>query len=64
MKAKRQYVPPHRYTAIELVQRDIADLESDVRCALRDGQPEYAAECEARLTYKRAELAGILAVGG
>lgn len=32
----------------------IADLECDVRCALRDGQHEYAAKCQAEIDALRS----------
>lgn len=49
------YTPPHRYTAEELLDAEIADLEVDHRCAIRDGLYEYAAEVETKLAAKLAE---------
>ena len=43
------YIRPHHYTAEELIDAEIADLESDIQCAERDGLPEYAAECRLKL---------------
>lgn len=51
----KAYVPRHRYTPGELRAAEIADLETDIRCAERDGLPEYAAECRALLTKLRAD---------
>lgn len=36
------YKPRTLYTARELIEADILDLETDYRCAIRDSQPDYA----------------------
>lgn len=51
----RTYVPRRHYTPEELRAAEIADLETDIRCAERDGMPEYAAECLALLAKLRAD---------
>ena len=38
-----------RYTQRELRHAIIADTITDIRCAGRDGMPEYAAKCRAQL---------------
>ena len=43
------YTPPHKYSKDELLDASIADLETDIKCAKRDGLDEYAKECEAKL---------------
>ena len=58
----RQYVPPHRYTAEELLDADIADLEVDYQCAIRDTQPEYAENVRLQLEAKRALKAAPLSL--
>ncbi len=62
--AVARYVPPHHYTAEELLDADIADLETDIRCAYRDGLPDYAKECEAQLKTKKARRAAMASRGG
>ena len=49
------------YTPGELLEAEINDLETDVRCALRDGYPDYAKECELKRDAKIAELKAIRA---
>lgn len=58
MKRVKRYVPPRRYTADELRTAEIADLETDIRCAERDGLHEYAAECRAKLAELRGRIGG------
>ena len=36
-----------RYTKQELIDAYLADLETDIRCAERDGHAEYAEKCRA-----------------
>jgi hypothetical protein len=43
------YQKPHKYTDDELLAAEIADLKTDIRCAERDGLPEYAEKCRAKL---------------
>lgn len=50
-----RYTPPHHYTGEELLDADIADLESDLRCAIRDGHLDYAKQVEAELNAKLAQ---------
>lgn len=50
--AKTRYVPPVKYTAEQLDAAAKADLETDLRCALRDGDETYAA-------FVRSQLARI-----
>jgi hypothetical protein len=42
----RRYSPPVKYTADELEAAKLADLETDLRCAYRDGLMVYASELE------------------
>jgi hypothetical protein len=46
--------PTHEERAEELVRAAIADQETDLACALRDGLTEYAADCRARVARLRA----------
>jgi hypothetical protein len=55
----RPYVRPHHYTPDELRAAEIADLETDIRCAERDGLPEYAAECRTKLAKLRGGNADV-----
>lgn len=50
------YAPRAHYTDAELLAFEIADLETDLRCAVRDGLTEYADIVRARLVAKRAPL--------
>jgi hypothetical protein len=43
------YQKPRHYTDDELLAAEIADLKTDIRCAERDGLPEYAEQCRAKL---------------
>lgn len=49
-----RYVPRKHYTEAELLQYAIEDLEEDIRCAIRDGQIEYAAKCQTDIERLRA----------
>jgi hypothetical protein len=51
-----RYVPPYHYTDKELLEAEIADLETDIRCAIRDGQPDYAEECSKKLARLQDKL--------
>lgn len=51
------YTPRMRYTARALLEAEIADEETDLRCAERDGLHDYAREVQRRLEAKRAALA-------
>ena len=51
------YTPRMRYTARALLVAEIADDETDLRCAKRDGHHDYAREVHKRLEAKRAALA-------
>lgn len=42
-----------RYTAEELRAAYMLDLETEIRCAERDGQAEYAERCRAELAALR-----------
>jgi hypothetical protein len=46
---RKVYKPAATYTAEQLRDAEIADQEADVRCAERDGQPEYAEECRKKI---------------
>lgn len=48
-KSKTKYVSPVHYSPAELLEFQIQDLESDIRCAERDGLPDYAEECRREL---------------
>ena len=48
-----------KYTAQEHLEADIADLETDLRCALRDALPEYAMKVKRQLDDKLAALQDI-----
>jgi hypothetical protein len=62
-KAKQtSYQSPHKYTDEELLQHEIEDQITDIRCAIRDGQPEYAKHCEQELVKLRAKLSTLLEV--
>jgi hypothetical protein len=50
------YHKPHHYTPTELLEAKLADLRTDIRCAERDGLPEYAEECKRQYMKLRAEL--------
>lgn len=43
-----------RYTKEELLAHTIADLETDVRCAERDGRADYAEDCRRTIAVLRA----------
>jgi hypothetical protein len=51
------YTPRMRYTARALLEAEIADHETDLRCAERDGLGDYAKEVKQALDAKRAALA-------
>lgn len=57
-----RYTQRMRYTQRELLEADIADLETDLRCAERDGRCAsaawlaYAEEVRRQLAQKRVEL--------
>jgi hypothetical protein len=52
-----RYVPPVQYTAEELLAAEIADMETEVMCAKRDGMPGwYVADCEDRLATLKARV--------
>lgn len=52
--------PPHKYTDEELLQHEIEDQITDIRCAIRDGQSEYVKHCEQELVKLRAKLSKLL----
>ncbi len=54
---RTSYIPRMRYTARALLVAEIADDETDLRCAERDGHHDYAREVQKRLEAKRAALA-------
>lgn len=54
----RSYSPKQQYSPEELIDADISDLESDIRCAERDNLPEYAAQCRAKLAKLKAQRSG------
>lgn len=63
MKARR-YVPPKKYTDAELDAAAKTDLETDLRCAERDGLETYAADCRAQLARIAAgERAHLVVLG-
>jgi hypothetical protein len=41
------YTRPHHYTKAELAYASLRDLVTDIRCARRDGLPDYAIKCVA-----------------
>lgn len=43
------YVKATKYTQAELDAALLADLQTDYRCALRDGLADYAEECAAKI---------------
>ena len=43
------YKRPYKYSAMELLKCEIADLEIDLACAKRDGLNEYAKEVQQEL---------------
>ena len=49
------YHARHHYTPEELLAAKIADVETDIRCAERDGLNEYAEECRTLLATLRRE---------
>ena len=58
------YSPPYRYTDREFLLADIADIETDIRCVLRDHSEEpmfdqYVAECRSLLKVKREALVAL-----
>lgn len=57
------YKPATVYTPEQLLSAEIADLEADVRCAERDGQGVYAAECRAKLCDLRAKAGDDISTG-
>ena len=52
-RAKRQYTRPTKYAVYELALSELADLETDLRCAKRDGLTAYAMELEAKIAKLR-----------
>jgi hypothetical protein len=54
-RERRHYVPAVHYTGEQLLAFEILDQESDVRCAVRDNQPEYAEECRAKIRELEAK---------
>lgn len=54
----RGAVPKQQYTDEELREAEIADLETDIRCAERDNLPEYATQCRQRLAALKKTSAG------
>jgi len=45
----RRYSPPVKYTPEQLLDFEILDLETDIRCALKDKLLDYAEECQKKL---------------
>jgi hypothetical protein len=35
------YQPPKKYTEVDLIEHALADLKTDLKCALRDNMPLY-----------------------
>ena len=48
------YTKPVKYTQDDLFKARIADLETDIRCAERDGLPDYAEACKRLLAELKA----------
>lgn len=53
---RQPYAPPVRHTREELLAASIADLESDIACAERDGLISYAEKCRAALAKLRVQV--------
>lgn len=53
-KTISSYKPRVHYTDEELLDAEIADLETDLRCAYRDNHPEYAEKVKRELEAKLA----------
>lgn len=54
---KTHHRPKAKYTPHQLLEAEISDLETDLRCAERDGLQSYAQEVMASLDRKRRALA-------
>jgi hypothetical protein len=57
-KVRLTYERKAQYTEAELQAAIIADLETDIRCAERDGLHEYAAKCRRALAVEIAKAEG------
>ena len=50
-----EYKQPAHYTKDELRAFRIRDMKTEIRCAMRDGLYNYAAECRIKLKEMQAE---------
>jgi len=51
------YTKPHKYTDAELLEAQLFDDETDLRCAIRDGLPEdYIERCREKVVKGRKAL--------
>jgi hypothetical protein len=51
------YQSPHHYSEVELLQAELADLKTDLQCAIRDGLPiEYIMKLEREIEVAETAL--------